>query len=36
MTREDDLARRLVTVPGIGVINATALVSAAGNASAFV
>lgn len=35
MTREDDLARRLVTVPGIGVINATALVAAVGDASAF-
>ena len=35
ITREDDLARRLVTVPGIGVINATALVAAVGDASAF-
>ncbi|MBB5719950.1 transposase [Stakelama sediminis] len=35
MTREDDLARRLVTVPGIGVVNATALVAAVGDASAF-
>ncbi|WP_235855684.1 IS110 family transposase [Flagellimonas aequoris] len=35
MTREDDLAQRLVTVPGIGAINATALVAAVGDASAF-
>jgi transposase len=35
MTREDDAARRLATIPGIGVINATALVAAVGDASAF-
>jgi transposase len=33
--REDDAARRLVTIPGIGVLNATALVAAVGDASAF-
>ncbi len=33
--RTDEAARRLATVPGIGPINATALVSAVGNASAF-
>ncbi|MBS0641120.1 MAG: IS110 family transposase [Proteobacteria bacterium] len=35
MTREDDAAQRLATIPGIGVINATALVAAVGDASAF-
>jgi transposase len=35
MARTDDAARRLVTVPGIGPINATALVAAVGDASAF-
>jgi transposase len=35
LTREDDAARRLATIPGIGVINATALLAAVGDASAF-
>ncbi|MBW6525231.1 IS110 family transposase [Sphingomonas sp. RHCKR7] len=35
LTREDDMARRLATIPGIGTINATALVAAVGDASAF-
>ena len=35
LTREDELARRLATIPGIGVINATALLAAVGDASAF-
>lgn len=35
LTREDALARRLATIPGIGVINATALLAAVGDASAF-
>jgi transposase len=33
--REDDDARRLATIPGIGVMNATALVAAVGNGRAF-
>jgi transposase len=33
--REDEAARRLATVPGIGPVNATALVAAVGDASAF-
>jgi transposase len=33
--RQDEVARRLATVPGIGPINATALVAAVGDASAF-
>jgi transposase len=33
--REDEAARQLVTIPGIGVLNATALVAAIGDASAF-
>src|SRR5437660_8438694 len=33
--RADDAARRLVTIPGIGVLTATALVAAVGNARAF-
>ena len=33
--RQDEAARRLATIPGIGPINATALVSAVGDASAF-
>lgn len=33
--RADEAARRLATVPGIGPINATALVAAIGDASAF-
>lgn len=35
LTREDAQARRLATIPGIGVINATALLAAVGDASAF-
>ena len=35
LTREDETARRLATIPGIGVINATALLAAVGDASAF-
>jgi transposase len=35
LTREDDQARRLATIPGIGIINATALLAAVGDASAF-
>jgi transposase len=35
MAREDEAARRLSTIPGIGVINATALRAAIGNASNF-
>lgn len=34
-TRTDETARRLSTVPGIGPLNATALVAAVGDASAF-
>ena len=33
--RDDEAARQLVTVPGIGVLNATALVAAIGDGSAF-
>ena len=33
--RQDEAARRLATVPGIGPINATALVAAVGDASTF-
>lgn len=33
--REDEAARQLVTIPGIGVLNATALVAAIGDGSAF-
>jgi transposase len=33
--KTDDAARRLATIPGIGVLNATALVAAVGNAAAF-
>jgi transposase len=33
--RQDEAARRLATVPGIGPINATALVAAVGDAGAF-
>jgi transposase len=33
--REDDAARRLTTIPGIGVLNATALASAVGRAETF-
>lgn len=35
MAREDDVARRLSTIPGIGVINATALTAAVGDARNF-
>lgn len=33
--RNDEAARRLATIPGIGVLNATALVAAIGNGAAF-
>lgn len=35
LTREDAQARRLATIPGIGAINATALLAAVGDGSAF-
>jgi transposase len=35
MAREDEAARRLATIPGIGVINATALLAALGDARSF-
>lgn len=35
LTRDDEQTRRLATIPGIGVINATALVAVVGDASAF-
>lgn len=35
MARNDAAARRLTSIPGIGVLNATALVAAVGNASSF-
>lgn len=35
LTRDDEVARRLATIPGIGVINATALLAAVGDASSF-
>jgi len=35
IARQDESARLLATIPGIGVINATALVAAVGDASAF-
>jgi transposase len=35
LVRNDETARRLATVPGIGTINATALVAAIGNAGIF-
>lgn len=35
ITRQDPQARRLATIPGIGVINASALLAAVGDASAF-
>ena len=35
LTREDEQARRLATIPGVGVINATALLTAVGDAWAF-
>jgi transposase len=33
--KTDEAARRLATIPGIGVLNATALVAAVGNAATF-
>jgi len=35
LAREDEAARRLMTIPGIGTINATALAAAVGDARAF-
>ena len=35
MARADDRARRLIGIPGIGALNATALVAAVGNAATF-
>jgi transposase len=35
LVRLDEAARRLTTIPGIGVLNATALIAAVGDASAF-
>jgi transposase len=35
MARDDDRARRLTGIPGIGALNATALVAAVGNAATF-
>jgi transposase len=35
LAREDEAARRLMTIPGIGTINAMALVAAVGDARAF-
>lgn len=35
MAREDEAARRLATIPGIGVINTTALVATVGDARSF-
>jgi transposase len=35
VARRDESARRLATIPGVGVINATALVAAIGDGSAF-
>lgn len=35
MARTDDRARRLTTIPGIGALNATALVAAVGDAATF-
>ena len=35
LTRTDAQARRLSTIPGVGVINATALLAAVGDGSAF-
>jgi len=35
MARNDPAARRLATVPGIGMLNATAIVAAVGNAATF-
>ena len=33
--RDDEAARRLITIPGIGVMNATALIAAIGNGESF-
>jgi Transposase IS116/IS110/IS902 family len=33
--KTDDVARRLASIPGIGVLNATALAAAVGNAATF-
>ena len=35
LTRSDERARRLASIPGVGVINATALLAAVGDGSAF-
>lgn len=35
LARSDPAARRLTSIPGVGVLNATALIAAVGNASAF-
>jgi transposase len=35
LARTDDVARRLLTIPGVGSLNATALVAAVGKAEAF-
>lgn len=35
LARENEAARRLMTIPGIGTINATALAATVGNARAF-
>src|SRR4029078_12550275 len=35
IARHDETARRLVTIPGVGVLNATALVAAVGNGAVF-
>ena len=35
LAKTDDAARRLVSIPGIGVLNATALVAAIGNGATF-
>jgi transposase len=34
-TRKEEAARRLITIPGIGVLNATALIAAIGRAESF-
>ena len=35
MARHDAAARRLTSIPGVGALNATALIAAVGNASSF-
>ena len=35
LAQTDDAARRLTSIPGVGVLNATALIAAVGNASSF-